>query len=142
MNLTTPEAMAHMRLHVLLPTEVLVDQPVNKIIAEAENGSFCLLPRHVDFISALVPGLFCFCNTDGAENYIAVDAGVLVKCGREVFVSTQNAVQSADLDHLQLIIEEHFLELDEHERKARSALARLEAGTLRGFRELQEIFRG
>jgi F-type H+-transporting ATPase subunit epsilon len=32
--------------------------------------------------------------------------------------------------------------LDESERKARTALARLEAGTLRGFRELQERFRG
>ena len=34
------------------------------------------------------------------------------------------------------------LELDDHERKVRSALARLEAGTLRGFWELQEKIRG
>jgi F-type H+-transporting ATPase subunit epsilon len=39
-------------------------------------------------------------------------------------------------------VEERFLELDEHERKTRTALARLEAGTLRGFRELQEKFHG
>ncbi len=47
-----------MRLKVLLPSQVLIDQEVSKIIAEAENGSFCLLPRHVDFSAALVPGLF------------------------------------------------------------------------------------
>ena len=28
-----------------------------KLVAEAPNGAFCLLPRHVDFVAALVPGL-------------------------------------------------------------------------------------
>jgi len=45
-----------MQLKVLLPTQVLVDEPVSKVVAEGEDGSFCLLPRHVDFTSALVPG--------------------------------------------------------------------------------------
>ncbi|NMC75543.1 MAG: F0F1 ATP synthase subunit epsilon, partial [Geobacteraceae bacterium] len=45
-----------MKLTVLLPTGVLVDQEVTKVTAEAENGSFCLLPRHIDFLAALVPG--------------------------------------------------------------------------------------
>ena len=38
-----------MRLKVLLPTPVLEDEEVAKVVAGAENGSFCLLPRHVDF---------------------------------------------------------------------------------------------
>jgi F-type H+-transporting ATPase subunit epsilon len=37
-----------MRLKVLLPTMVLVDEAVSKVVAEAENGAFCLLPKHVD----------------------------------------------------------------------------------------------
>ncbi len=49
-----------MRLKVLLPTEVLVDEEVVKVTAEAENGSFCLLPRHIDFVAALVPSLLSF----------------------------------------------------------------------------------
>jgi F-type H+-transporting ATPase subunit epsilon len=128
----------YMRLQVLLPTEVLVDQVVTKVIAEAENGEFCLLPRHIDFVAALVPGVLCFSDEAGEESYAAVDQGVLVKCGRDVFVSTFNGVLGADITHLQQLVEEHFLDLDEHERKARTVLARLEAGTLRGFRELQE----
>lgn len=129
-----------MRLRVLLPTEILVDEDVVKVIAEAENGEFCLLPRHVDFVAALVPGVLCFCDATGKESYAAVDEGILVKCGRDVHVSTFNGVCGSDLDQLQGLVEERFLELDEHERKARTALARLEAGTLRGFRELQETF--
>ena len=42
-----------MHLKVLLPTRVLVDEAVSKVVAEAENGSFGLLPRHVDFVAAL-----------------------------------------------------------------------------------------
>lgn len=131
-----------MRLRVLLPTQVLVDEEVEKIIAEAQNGEFCLLPRHVDFVTALVPGILCFCAKQGEENYAAIDEGVLVKCGRDVYVSTLNGVRHSDIESLHTLVEEHFLDLDEHERKTRSALARLEAATLRGFMELQEKFRG
>jgi F-type H+-transporting ATPase subunit epsilon len=139
-NRPNTSAVQGMRLRVLLPTEVLVDEQVIKIVAEAENGSFCLLPRHIDFIAALVPGVLCFHTPAGEENYAAIDQGMLVKCGGDVAVSTLNGVRGTDLALLQTLVEERFLELDEHERKARTALARLEAGTLRGFRELQEQF--
>jgi len=131
-----------MRLQVLLPTEVLVDEAVIKVVAEADNGAFCLLPRHIDFVAALVPGVLCFWTNAGEERFAAVDEGVLVKCSHEVFVSTLDGVRGSDLSQLQTLVAERFLELDEHERKARAALARLEAGTLRGFRELQERFHG
>lgn len=131
-----------MHLRVQLPTEVLVDQAVSKVIAEADNGAFCLLPRHIDFVASLVPGVLCFCDTDGMERYVAVDEGILVKCGETVSVSTLNGVCGYDLNQLQALVDERYLEFDEHERKARSALARLEASTLRGFRELQERFHG
>ncbi|MEA3361792.1 MAG: F0F1 ATP synthase subunit epsilon [Thermodesulfobacteriota bacterium] len=126
-----------LRLQVLLPTEVLVDEKVNKVIAEAENGSFCLLPRHIDFVAALVPGVLCYQVDGGEEAYAAVDEGILVKCGDDVLISTLNGVRGGDLNQLQLLVEERFMELDDYERKARRALARLEVGTLRKFRELQ-----
>lgn len=137
---TTKPSSMHLRL--LLPTEILVDEDVQKVNAEAANGSFCLLPRHVDFVAALVPGILSFHTLEGAEKFAGIDDGVLVKRGNEVSVSTLNAIIGDDLEHLQDQVEAHFLQLDEHERRTRSALARLEAGTLRGFRELQERFRG
>jgi len=132
------EDLACVRLQILLPTEILVDERVVKVIAEAENGSFCLLPKHVDFVAALVPGILSFFTLDGRECFAAVDEGILVKCGREISVSTLNGVRGTDLEQLQVLIDERFFELDEHERKARTALACLEAGTLRGFKELQD----
>lgn len=126
------------QLRILLPTEVLVSEKVTKVVAQAENGSFCLLPRHVDFAAVLVPGVLVFARPDGSETFVATDRGVLVKCGQEVLVSTFSGVCGTDLGRLQDLVEERFLQLDEHERRARSALARLEASALRGFLELEE----
>src|SRR5512141_1536235 len=102
-----------MKLKVLLPTQILLAETVSKITAEAENGSFCLLPRHIDFVTALVPGLLSFVTTDGQEHFLAVDEGILVKCGTQVLVSTQHAVRSPDLGQLQQTIEQQFRMLDE-----------------------------
>lgn len=128
-----------MQLKVILPTVLLIDVPVIKVLAEAANGAFCLLPRHVDFVAALVPSLFTFVARDGQEHVLAVDGGVLVKCGPEVRVSTRHAVQGPDLGQLKQIIEAQFRTLDEREARARAILAKLEADTVRRFVKLGEI---
>ena len=125
-----------MRLKVLLPTEILIDTDVAKVIAEAEDGAFCLLPRHIDFVTVLPPGLLSFVSAAGREEFLAVDAGILVKCGSEVLVSTRHAVRGPDLGQLQHTIEAEFLRLDEREAMARAVLAKLEADTIRRFVKL------
>ena len=127
-----------MRLKVLLPTEILIDEEVTKVIAEAENGSFCLLPRHIDFLSALVPGILSFVTPEGIEEFAAVDEGILVKVGQEVLVSTGRGVRSSELGKLKQMVAEEFLVRSEREKKALSAGARLEADIVRRFMELGE----
>jgi F-type H+-transporting ATPase subunit epsilon len=127
-----------MRLQVILPTQVLIDTEVTKVIAEAENGAFCLLPRHIDFVATLVPSLFSFVPQGGQETFLAVDDGVLVKCGPDVRVSTRHAVQGSELGQLQQTIEAQFRTLDEREALARAILAKLEADTVRRFVKLGE----
>ncbi|NJN82279.1 MAG: F0F1 ATP synthase subunit epsilon [Caldilineaceae bacterium] len=126
-----------MRLKILLPTQILVDVEVTKVIAEAENGSFCLLPRHIDFVAALAPGLLAYELTDGREEFIAVDQGILVKKGDEVLVSVVNAARGPNLGTLRKTVADQFQVLDERERRARTALARLEADFVRRFMELR-----
>lgn len=125
-----------MKLKVLLPTEVLLDQPVTKVIAEAENGCFCLLPHHIDWVTALIPGLLSFFDEAGQETFLAVNEGILVKCGQEVLVSTRHAVRGTDLETLKQTVEQQFRVLDEREKLTRSALAKLEASFVRRFQEL------
>jgi len=127
-----------MRLEVTLPSRVMLDQAVTRVVAEGQGGSFCLLPRHIDMTAALVPGLLSFTTADGAQGLLGIDEGVLVKCGGDVLVATLNAVRGDDLATLRAAVRERFIELDEHERIARSALARLEAGVVRRFLQLGE----
>jgi len=124
-----------MNLKVLLPTEVLVNEPVVKVHAEAHNGHFCLEPNHIDFVAALVPGLLIFEDANGAEKLVAVDEGVLVKVGPDVTVSTQHAVRGTDLGTLHHIIEDNFKEIDARESATRCALAQLEAEFVRRLTE-------
>jgi F-type H+-transporting ATPase subunit epsilon len=125
-----------MRLKVLLPMKVLIDQEVTKVIAEAENGSFCLLPKHIDFVAALVPGILSFVSAkEKEEEFLAVDEGILVKRASDVMVSTRKAVRSKDLGVLKRTVEGEFRVLDERERKTRTILARLEADFARSLFE-------
>ena len=126
-----------MRLRVFLPMKILVDQDVTKVVAEAENGSFGILPKHVDFVATLTPGIFTF-ESGGEEVFMAIDEGVLVKCGTDVMVSTRKAVRSRNLGELKRTVEEVFGTLNESERKTRSILAKLEADFTKGFLKMRE----
>ncbi len=126
-----------MKLKILLPAEVFLVEEVSKVVAEAENGYFCLLPHHVDFTASLVPGVFAY-QTGEAEHYLAVDVGTLVKKGPDILVSIRNAAKSDELGHLRDIVVRQFEEIDEREKKARSAAAKLEIDLLRRFMEMRE----
>lgn len=124
-----------MHLKILLPNQVLIDQPVTKIVAEAVNGNFCLLPRHIDVLTALAPGILVF-QADGDETFLAIEGGILIKCGSEVLISTRNAFCGQSLEVLKQEVAQQFYTIDEQERQARTAIARMEASLARQFTAL------
>ncbi len=125
-----------MTLKILLPSRVLLEQGVRKVTAEALNGQFCLLPRHIDFAAVLVPGLLSWETADGQEAFVAVDRGTLVKCADKVSVSVSNAVKGPDLGSLRKTVEERFQREDERKKTVRTAMAKIEAGFVRKFVEI------
>lgn len=127
-----------MKLKVWLPTEVLLEEEVSRIKAEGENGWFGLLPKHIDFVTALVPGVMTFEPCGKPEEYLAIDRGILVKCGEAVSVSTRNAIRGTDLTQLKAAAERQFLERAERERAARALEAKLEADLVRGLLEVEK----
>lgn len=127
-----------MRIKVFLPTEILLDEAAVKVVARASNGAFAVLPRHVDFVAALVPSVLVYVEPNRGERLLGIDEGILVKRGTDVLVSTRKAVRGDDLASLRGVLKQDIIELDERERAARGALARLEAGVIRRFIELQE----
>lgn len=127
-----------MRLRVLLPANVLLDETVTKVIAEAIDGSFCLLPKHRDFVTSLVPGILSFVDESGVESFVAISEGVLTKSGDEVLISTRRASRSERLDELQNVVQNLFQTLDDRERVAQAVMARLEADFMRRLLALEE----
>jgi F-type H+-transporting ATPase subunit epsilon len=126
-----------MKLKILLPAEIFLSEEVTKVVAEAENGLFCLMSQHIDFTAALVPGVFSYSTAGGEDAYLAIDIGTLVKKGSDVLVSTRNAYRGPELGHLKEVVIAQFREIDEREKKARTAAARLEVDLLRRFMELR-----
>jgi len=127
-----------MQVRIFLPTEIFVDQKsVVKLVAEGMEGYFTLLPRHIDYVSVLVPGILVLELADGKELLFAVDQGTLVKRGPEVAISARNAVAGESMELLARVVEEQFKQLDDQEKKARVILAGLEYNMLKRFSELK-----
>jgi len=127
-----------MHLTVRLPARVLFEEEVTKILAKAGDGWFGMLPRHIDFVTALAPSVLTFVPKNKPREYLAIDHGILVKCGREVAVSTRNAVRGTDIAQLKKDIEMNTLVQREHERAARSLEAKLEAELVRSLLETEK----
>lgn len=127
-----------MQVSLRLPTRLLFSCVAEKVVAEAENGSFMLLPKHTDFVSALVPSVLLVTTTEGDELFFGVDQGIIVKHGYAVDIAVRRAVQGKDLATLTTTIQSTFIEIDEDERVARTALSRLEAGIVRRFSDLRK----
>ena len=126
-----------MRMRILTPIEVVIDERVLKIVAVATNGAFGILPRHIDFVAPLPPGVLTYMTEEGKECFVGLDEGTLLKRGKEVRISCLNAISGRDLESLQHHVRQQFHLREEQERTARSALARLEANVVRRFIELE-----
>jgi len=124
-------------LKILLPEKTFLKREVKKIVAEAENGWFCLLPKHVDFTTSLTPGILMLTTPEEKDVFLAIDEGILVKYGEKVIISTRNAIEGEDLGELKNRVEEIFVKTDEREKDAQIALSKLEADFVRSFLNLE-----
>jgi len=121
-----------MNLKILLPFRIFAEKNgVSRIVAEARDGSFGLLPLRLDCVAALSPGILIYENETEGEVYVAVDEGVLVKTGLDVIVSARNAIGGTDLGLLREAVDREFLNLNERQRSVRSVMAKMESGFIR-----------
>jgi len=132
-----PTGILAIQLRILMPTGLVIDEPATRVNAEAEDGWFCLLPRHVDMVTSLAPGILTWTNHEQLPRFAGIADGVLVKTGKDVQVSAQFAVAGDDLLHLKQKVQAWFEDVNERERQALSAVARLESDFVRRYLELE-----
>jgi len=124
--------LTRMHLKILLPFGIFAENTgVSRIVAETSTGAFGLLPHRLDCVAALTPGILIYETEEDGEVYVAVDEGVLVKTGADVFVSVHRALSGLDLSRLRDAVEQEFLTLNEHEQSVRSVLAKMEGDFIR-----------
>ncbi|MFT6091518.1 ATPase [Sulfitobacter sp.] len=126
-----------MTVTLRLPTQTLFEGQAVQMTGMAPNGSFGILPNHMDFVTAIVPSVMTLRLADGSEEIFGLDEGLLVKKGHQITVCTLRGVRGDDLGTLQDMVEASFIQMDEDERQARAALSRLEADMVRRFAELK-----
>jgi F-type H+-transporting ATPase subunit epsilon len=120
-----------MHLKVLLPYAIFADQHgVARIVAETRDGSCGLLPRRLDCVAALVPGILVYQCDSQPVSYVAVDEGVLVKAGQEVLISVRRAVGGTDLAQLRTAVAREFLAHNAEQESLRSSLFKIESSLI------------
>lgn len=124
-----------MKVTLVLPNRIILDGEADKITAPGTGGAFQILPRHVDVVWTLEPGILVIVQ-DNEEIFYAIDHGLLVKQGGRVFITCFQAIKGEHLEDLNRAVEENFRNLDEKEINARKVLAKLETDTLRRFLEM------
>jgi F-type H+-transporting ATPase subunit epsilon len=126
-----------MQFILVTPEGIILQENILKITLETLEGYYTLLPRHVDFVSALTAGIVTFLPEYSNEKYAACHQGIVVKKGEKITLSVQNAVLGETLSELQELIKIEFKQKEEQRKQLNTAMARLELGIMRGFKQLR-----
>jgi F-type H+-transporting ATPase subunit epsilon len=125
------------QLKILLPSQVFVEATkVLRVVAESQDGSFGILPRRLDCVAVLVPGILSYETAKQGEVFVAIDEGLLVKNGAEILVSVRRAIGGVSLHQLRALVKSEFLNLDEQEKELRAVLNKLESSFIKQFSNL------
>lgn len=127
---------------VYSPMGTVLEVNIKKVTFETLKGFYTLLPKHVDFVSAIKAGIVRYEDENNQEKFIASHSGIIVKKGSKVTMSVQDAILSNSLEELNNDIIEEFKKSEERRKELNTAMARLEVGILRGFSQLKDVQNG
>ena len=122
-----------MRLLITDPTTVVADHhDIVSVRAEDASGSFGILDRHTDLLTALTISVVQWRHANGHLGYCAVRRGVLsVRGGQDVAIATRQAQLGEDLDQLEQVVLARFRTELDTERSERVAATRLHMAAIR-----------
>ena len=125
-----------MRVRLVIPGKTYLDEDMDKVTAPGKEGLFQILPKHIDMVSSLQPGILVL-TKESKDRYFAINEGVLVKEHNLIHISCFQVMEGASLDKLQETISDNFKILNEKEKRLKQILTKLEADTLIRFMEMK-----
>jgi F-type H+-transporting ATPase subunit epsilon len=120
-----------MRLTVVTPLSIVVDEEVDSVRATDASGNFGILPGHAPFLTALAISIVSWKTPEG-ERFCAVRGGVLtVNDGKSVAIASREAVAGDDLATLDAEVLARFQSDAEAERVEHTESMRLQLNAIR-----------
>ena len=90
-------AAAQLPFKLVTPTGVLFDQPVREVIAVNPLGEFGVLPEHVNYITALVPGILTVFLADSGQHFYLISGGLAEVRDGQLTVLARSAERVEDV---------------------------------------------
>jgi F-type H+-transporting ATPase subunit epsilon len=120
-----------MRLRIVTPLSVVVDEEADSLRAEDASGSFGVLPGHAPFLTALAISIVSW-RKAGAERFCAVRGGAMTVTGSgAIAIATREAVTGDDLATLDAEVLARFRADADEERTEHVESIRLQLNALR-----------
>ncbi|OSQ35408.1 F0F1 ATP synthase subunit epsilon [Thalassospira mesophila] len=120
-----------MRLTIITPLSIVVDEDIDSLRAEDESGSFGILPGHAPFLTALAISIVSW-RVAGKDRFCAVRNGVMTVEGQtKVAIATREAVTGDDLATLDQEVLQRFQSEADDERVEHVETMRLQMHAIR-----------
>ncbi len=120
-----------MRLRIVAPLSVVVDEDILSLRAEDASGSFGILPGHAPFLTALAISIVSWRQGE-RERFCAVRGGVLtVNKGSTIAIATREAVAGDDLSTLDRVVLARFRSDADAERVDHTETVQLQLNVIR-----------
>jgi len=86
-----------LKLKVITPRKVVIDETINSVTVPTEDGEITILPHHVRLFSLLIEGIVKI-RKDGNEDALAIGGGYLETDGETVKVLVSRAYGQNEID--------------------------------------------
>ena len=127
-----------MKLRVLTPTEVVLEDDVVHVSVEDPTGSLGFRAGHAPLVTPLVRGILTARSADGRERYVALDGGVAIVGNDVVEIASRQAVESDDLDHLERNVVSEFARQAQQDQANFVAFEKMRLSFMRRLLELEK----
>jgi len=120
-----------MRLRIVTPLSIVVDEDVSSLRAEDASGGFGILPGHAPFLTALTIGVVSW-RQGKRDRFCAVRGGALsVTDDASVAITTREAVVGDDLATLDVEVLDGFRRQADAERVEHVETVQLQLNAIR-----------
>ena len=120
-----------MRLRIITPLSVVLDEDIDGLRAEDASGSFGILAGHAPFLTALTTSIVSWRNGE-SEHFCALRGGVMtVGDTSDIDITTREAVTGDDLATLDSEVLARFQSDEDIERSEHVEAMRLQFNAIR-----------